>query len=199
MKKANDRKERKRRFEEDAAEVLSKLFRIVYHRTHDADLAGDIAQEAACRFLDSMNGRDWSLDIKSFDAFLIRIALNCLNSRWRAEGKLRFVSLDSDFDEKLQEEMNQALESDGRFTGVDDDRNLENLRKEVLLQLLDGLTEYDKYLLELHRVEDRSAKAIAEITGESVDWVRYQLAKIEARIRYRAKQYLKASGRKSFF
>ena len=199
MKKANGSEEQKRRFEEDAAEVLSKSFRILYSFTHDADLAADLAQEAACRFLLYMNGRDWSPDIKSFDAFLIRTALNCLKSRWRAEGKLWFVSLDSDFTEKLEEEINKALGLNEGSIGADDGKDLENLHQEVLFQLLDGLTEDDKYLLRLRRVEDLSWEEIAEITGKDVYWVRYQVTKIEARARYRAKQYLKASGKKSFF
>jgi len=199
MKKANGSKKQKRRFEEDAAEVLNKAVRIVYSCTHDADLAGDIAQEAACRFLESMDKRGWSVDIKSFDAFLIRTALNCLKSRWRAEGKVQFVSLDGDFTEKLEEEINKALGLNEGSIGADDGEDLEKLHQEVLFQLLDGLTEDDKYLLRLRRVEDLSWEEIAEITGKDVYLVRYQVTKIEARARYRAKQYLKASGRKTFF
>lgn len=198
MKKANESEERKRQFEEEAAEVLSKLFRIVYSRTHDADLAGDIAQEAACRFLNSMNERDWSRDIKSYEAFLTRIAINCLNNRWRSQVKKRFVSLDSDFDEKLHEEVNHALGLNGRSTSANDSE-LEKLHADVLLRLLDGLTDFDKHLFELRRVEDLSPKEIAERTGKDFYWVHYQLAKIEARLRYQARQYLKVSGKQSFF
>lgn len=200
MKKANGSKKQKRRFEDAAAEALNKTFRILYSLTHDADLAAELAQEAACRFVAYMNRRGWSADIKSFDAFLIRTALNCLKSRWRAEGKVQFVSLDSDFTEKFEEEINKALGLNEGSIGADDDRkDLEKLHHEVLLQLLDGLTEYDEYLLRLRRVEDLSWDEIAEITGKDVYWVRYQVTRIEARIRARAKQYLKASGKKNFF
>ena len=81
---------------------------------------------------------------------------------------------------------------------IDDDTSgLEKLRKEALRQILQVLSEYDMYLLELHKVEDLSANTIAELTGEDVHWLRYQLKKIEARVRNRARRCLKASGKKS--
>ena len=83
-------------------------------------------------------------------------------------------------------------------SGSDDDKSgLEKLRKEALRQILQVLSEYDMYLLELHKVDDLSANTIAELTGEDVHWLRYQLKKIEARVRDRARRCLKASGKKS--
>jgi RNA polymerase sigma factor (sigma-70 family) len=199
MKKANDSDDQRRRFDEDAAELLNKIFRLIYRRTLDKELASDIAQEAVYRFLRNMTARNWSTDIKSFEAFLIRTALNLLTDRWREKGKVQFVSLDGDFDRKLQEEVDRALGQNDGVAVFDDGREKEMLLDEMLRKILDGLSEYDKYLLRLHRVEDLSPKEIAELTGKDVYWVRYQLTKIEARIRQRARQYLKASGKKSFF
>ena len=200
MKKNNDGEERRRQFEKDASRLFGKLFGLIYYWTHDAELAGDIALEAVCRFLNSMNERDWSQEIRSFDAFLTTTARNCLRSRWKAQRKMLLVSLDSEFNDKLHEEVNQALSLIRGSSGIDDEgEDMKELREKVLRQLLDGLTEYDKYLLKLHHVEDLSPKEIAKQTGKDVYWVRYQLGKIGARIRYRAKQYLKATGKKSFF
>lgn len=81
----------------------------------------------------------------------------------------------------------------------DHSSNLEKLRAETLRQILEVLSEYDRYLLKLHKVDGLSPKRIAELTGENVDWLRYQLIKITAKVRYRARRYLQASGKKSLF
>lgn len=200
-KEFNDRDEtveRKEEFEEGVAKLLNKLFGIVYRRTLNVDLANDLVQEAAYHLYRRMDTQNWLQDIESFDAYASRILLNCLNTHYRKQKKMLCVSLDGE-DEKLLEEVNEALSSN-RVTSVnDDDMDLQELREEVLRQLLDGLSENDQFLLELHKVDERSPKEIAAITGEHVDSVKRQLQKIEARLRQRAKRYLKASGTKSFF
>ena len=191
---------RKEEIEKGVAKLLDKLFRIVYSRTLDVDLARELVQEAAFRLHRRMNTQDWSQDIKSFDAYATRIVVNCLKDHWKkAKGKRRWESLDAN-DEKLLEEVNEALSSKWRFTSVDDDdMDLQKLHAGVLQQLLDGLDEHEQYLLELYRVDEWSLEEIAAITGESVGSVQHQLRKIHARLRQRAIKYKKASGKKTFF
>jgi DNA-directed RNA polymerase specialized sigma24 family protein len=190
--------QRRERFENGAAELLNKLFRIVYHWTLDVDLANEIVQEALFRFLFRMDAEKWSRDIQNMDAYLIEIARNYRNDLWRKRKKEPLISLDSQFDE--HKEVNQASLLNNLVADIGDRIDLEKLREEVPLKIIfRGLSEYDEYLLNLHKVEDLSPKKIAEITGDNVDSLRYRLTKLQATIRYRAKQYVKASGKKSLF
>ena len=202
MKGPNDHDDpvkRKKECEEGVEKLLNKLFGIVYRRTLNVDLANDLVQEAAYHLYRRMHTQNWLQDIQSFDAYASRIVLNCLSTHFRKQKKMPCVSLDG-ADEKLLEEVNESLLSNRGVTSVnDDDTDLQELREEVLRQLLDGLSENDYLLLELHRVDEWSAEEIAAITGENVDSVKRQLQKIEARLRQRAIRYLKASGKKSFF
>ncbi|HEU0049799.1 MAG TPA: RNA polymerase sigma factor [Nitrososphaera sp.] len=190
---------RRARFEDGAAKLSSKLFAIVYSRTLDPDWTNDIVQEAFCRFVSHMEKVEWSQDIENVDAFLTTIALNLRNTGWRKRQKEGLVSLDSLLEEK-QEEVPLALLSNSLATDIDNGLDLAKLQEEVPLKMFyQGIDKYDVYLLTLHKVEDLSPKKIAEITGLNVDSLRYRLTKIEAKIRYRAKKYLKASGKKSLF
>lgn len=189
----------KEQFEEHAPEILNRLFRVVYSWTLDADLANEIVQEALRRFLSRMNKRNWSEHIKSFDAYLTVIARNYLRDIRRKQRKLQFVFLDDDPDGKVSKEVHRALLFNEVFTGVDPEQ-LEEIREELPLQMiLHGFSEDDLKLLKLHRIDDLSPKKIAERTGGNADSLRYQLIKIEAKLRYRTMQYLKATGKKSLF
>jgi RNA polymerase sigma factor (sigma-70 family) len=202
MKESDDRDEtveRQKQFEEGVEKLLNKLFGIAYSRTLDADLARDLVQEAAYRLYRRMNAQNWSQDIKSLDAYATTTVLHCLITHYRNQKKMPCVSLDSDLDEKLHEEVNEALLSNGGFTSVDDDMERQKLHEQVLRQLVDGLSENDMCLLELRRVDDRSLEEIAAITGKNVDSVKRQLQKIDYKVRRLARKYKKASGKKSFF
>lgn len=189
----------KDKFEKYAEDLLNRLFRIVNSWTHDPDLTNDVVQEAACRFLSRMQARDWSQPIDNFDAFLTTIARNCLTDLRRKQGKKRFLSLDDDPDEKVNKAVHRALLFNEVFTGVDAEQ-LEELREEVPLRMiLQGLSEDDRELIRLHKVEELSPKKIAEIRGEDVYRLRYRLNNIYATIRYRARKYLQTSGKKSLF
>lgn len=191
---------RRTRFEEGVAELSSKLFAIVYRWTLDADLAKDIVQEAFCRFVRRMERVKWSLDIENVEAYVIRSARNLLRTRWRKQKKEGLVvSLDSLFEEN-QQEVPQALLVDSPGTGIDNSLDLAKLQEEVPMKTFcGGISKDDMRLLKLHKVDGLSPKEIAEETGLDVYWLRYRLNQIETKIRYRAKKYLKASGKKSLF
>lgn len=76
---------------------------------------------------------------------------------------------------------------------------LERLREEALRQILEELSDFDRYLLKLYKVDGLSLMRIAELTGEDADWLQFQLIKIEAKVCYQARRHLKASGKKSLF
>lgn len=191
--------ERRKRFEKGAAQLGNRLFRIVYGWTFDADLANDIVQEAVCRFLTLMNAQNWSQDFESLDAYLTVIARHRLFDLRRKQRGKWFVSLDNDPDQKLHKEVEQALLLKEVFMGVDAEQ-LEKLRDEVPLQIIfRGFSQDELDLLQLHKVDELTPKEIAKRRGENADSVRYRLTRIEATIRYRARQYLKISGKKSLF
>jgi RNA polymerase sigma factor (sigma-70 family) len=186
-------------FEYRAGELSTRLFGIVFSWTLDADLASDIAQEAFTRFISHMNAQGWSQDIKSFEAYLNRTAKNLLVDLLRQQAKRRFESLDNDPDRKLHNEVDQVLLLRAVFTGLDTEE-LEKLHEEVPEQMIfRGLSDEDRELLILHKVKDLKPMQIARQRGDDPDKLRYRLQKMETRIRYRAKQFLKATGRKSLF
>jgi RNA polymerase sigma factor (sigma-70 family) len=189
----------KTQFEGRAGELSIRLFGIVFRWTLDEDLASDITQEAFTRFISRMNAQNWSQVIESIEAFLTTIARNILIDLQRQQAKRRFESLDNDADRKLHKEVDQILLLRSVFTGLDPEQ-LEKLREKVPEHMIfRGFSDDDLELLKLHKIEGLTPKKIATQRGEDADKLRYRLTKIEMKIRYRARQSLKATGKKSLF
>lgn len=188
----------RKRFEEQTAEVINRLFPIVCSWTHDVDIASDVIQEALTRFLTYMQKRDWS-QIRDVDALLTEIAHNYWHDLGRMQRNKRLESLDHDPEGTLLKEVHRALMFNGIFTGIDPEQ-LEQLLMEVPLQMIfSGLSEEDVELFIRHEVDRVPLEEIAAEMGKDVGALKYRLIQIRAKIRYRARQYLKATGKKSLF
>lgn len=182
--------QRRERFQKYAPKYLNILLALVLRWTHDRELSREIAQQTMFKYFSRMEEENWQKDIKNEKAYLARMARNLVNDGWRAYGKAG-LSL---------EELEDRLTVPDQLKCIIDLEKpiyLEELRQTIPLKtILGGLSEYQLRLLQLHEVEGLSHKEIAQEENKDTAIVRYELQKIKAKIRARAKVIF---GKKSFF
>ncbi len=126
----------------------TQVFRFVYSRTREKELAADITADV---FLKAMlNLKNYTFQGTPFIAWLIRIALNEVAQFYRKSSKARVVAVD---DEKVVFFLKE----------LDSQPHLENL--ELVAKLLEHLDLEEVGLIELRIFEARAFKEIGDILG----------------------------------
>lgn len=147
------------------------IFRFVFRRTEDADLAADLCSQV---FLKAMQ-RLGSYQFRGvpFSAWLFRIATNEVTQYFRDTQRNRVVSVETHNLTDMAEEM--EVEHDG--WQVSD-----------MLQALDGLKPEEMTLIELRFFEQRSFREVAEILDITESNAKVKTYRILERVRKRMEQ-----------
>lgn len=175
-------------FEENSSEYYATLFRTVLRLTGDQEEAEDLAQTAFVRFLRLMTRKQWDLEIDHVQAYLTRIARNLVNDRWREKGKEKAVSYD---DDKTREAVDrETAQTDESVVTMDNRIYFKELYRTLPNVILAGMSQYEEQIFLLRRIEELSLREVADTVGKEICKVRYDLQKVEARIRYRARKII---------
>jgi DNA-directed RNA polymerase specialized sigma subunit, sigma24 homolog len=176
--------QKRKEFHKKAPAYWDMLFAIVFSLTKDCELAHEVAQQTMVQYLRRMEKEHWQLEIENEGAYLVRIAKNLVNDGWRANGKAEFMSLDEQLDDRLLKVLSQLCETS----------NIENqiyfaelLSKMPSKTIFGGLNEYERNLFHL-QVEGLSNEAIAQEVSKDTSIVRYELQKINYKIRARVRK-----------
>lgn len=172
------------------------VFRLVMRLTSDTEEAEDIAQTTFVRFFRLMKRK---IQIKDDQAYLARIAINLCNDRWKRKGRENAVSYDDDITREAMDR--QTAQSDESVVMMENRIYAKELYSKLPLKvIMTGLNDYEKQIFSLRKVDELSIKQVAETVGRDICQVRYDLQKIEARIRYRVRKLIGEgkSGRDSF-
>ena len=176
-------------FEKNLSNYYERLFRGVSRLTHDKLEAEGITQATLLKFLRIMTQKDWTADIKDINTYLMTIAKNLWNTRKRKNAQSP-VS----YDEVETVEMLDRSAVRDETTDLEKRIYLEELVKTLPWEFMfSGLTNYERQLFSLRKIEENSIEEIATIVGKDPSRVRYDLQKISARIRYRARKYLESA------
>ena len=162
------------------------VFRLVMRLTSDREEAEDIAQTTFVRFFRLIKRK---IKINDDQAYLARIAINLCNDRWKRKGKENAVSYD---DDKTREAMDrQTAQSDESVATMENRIYAKELYSKLPLNvIMSGLSDYEKEIFSLRKVDELSIKQVADTVGREICQVRYDLQKIEARIRYRVRKLI---------
>lgn len=181
----SDEIKRRKQFDDNAPAYRTKLFAIIFNKTHDPELSNEMAQEAIVKYLIAMEKVHWQLEIENEEAYVVQIALNLLNDKWKADRQTEWMSLDQQIDDRLMNELSKTT------SGVD----VENkIYWQKLAQILPwktifiGLNERETRVFLLHAVECLSNEEIALDLNDNVVFIRYELTKVKAKIRARVKK-----------
>lgn len=176
-------------FEADSPQYYDLLFRIVLRLTNDREEAEDLAQTAFIRFLRLMKRKQWRVEINDIQAYLARIAINLCNDWWKKKEKEKAVSYD---DDNTREEMDrQTARLDDSVLTIENRIYAKELYRALPVKvILTGLNDYEKKIFLLRRVDGLSMKEVADTVQGNICQVRYDLQKIEARIRYRVRKVI---------
>lgn len=124
------------------------IFRFIFRRTADGDLAADICSQVFLKALQRLGG--YQFRGVPFSAWLFRIASNEVAQHFRQNSQKRTVSVE----ENTLSEVAEEMEVEGELWEVED-----------LVQALDTLKPDELTLIELRFFEQRPFKEVAEIMG----------------------------------
>jgi RNA polymerase sigma-70 factor, ECF subfamily len=156
------------RFQPLYTRYYDSVFRLIYHRTGDMELAGDLCAQVFLKALQKLPS--YSFQGVPFSAWLIRIGINEVNQHFRKNQHKRVVSINDLQLNDLADELR------------DDHEDLELLRQKML-QSLDTLKEDDLQLIELRFFEQRSFKEVAEIVGITENNAKVKVHRILERLK----------------
>lgn len=124
------------------------VFRYLYNRSQDEDLAADLCAQVFLKALQRLG--DYTFHGVPFSAWLYRIAANEIAGHYRQAQKTRIVS----------------VEEGGLHALVDEiEEDHSEARRALLLTAMQSLKEADLAMIEMRFFEQRSFKEIADILG----------------------------------
>jgi len=179
-------------FEQHSGELYESLFRQVIKLTRNRRDAEDITQSAFMKVLEQMQRPNWKIDTKSIRAYLGQTARNLHRDRWRSKSKTISYD-DNDVRETIEQ---QAAVNDDSVARMDNRIYYKELFEALPNVILKDSTDYERQLLQLRKVDQLPWEEIAEIVGRSINQVRYDLHKLEARLRYRVARITEAGTQK---
>jgi RNA polymerase sigma factor (sigma-70 family) len=180
-------------FDQLCADHYDNLLRYALRLTGNQTEAEELTQTAFLRFLRLMKRKQWKVEVTYVQAYLNKIVNNLRNDMWKRLGKEKAVSYD---DDKIREKLErEAAESDDSVSSMENRIYFKELRRALPLSVILGrLSDYEKQLFLLKKMDGQSTKEIAALVGKEVCQVRYDLQKLDAKIRYRVRKLIKETG-----
>jgi RNA polymerase sigma-70 factor (ECF subfamily) len=154
--------------DEQAFEILllrhkDKIFRSIYNKLRDYDLAEDIFQEAFIKIIQTLKLGNYNEEGK-FLPWAMRIAQNLVIDHFRKSGRVKMINENSSRSEEFTI-FSILKHEDANFLEAVSKTELEN----QMLQLLDYLPESQKEIIEKRIFQDLSFKEIADDEGISIN------------------------------
>jgi RNA polymerase sigma factor (sigma-70 family) len=179
-------------FDANYTRYRKELGYIVLRNVRNKADAEEICDETIVNFLKSMERRGWP-KIENILGYLVRSAKRTAMKRARRHSKE--VSI-TDHGDEQSKGVGKSLDEKAVRENDPTNRYQDALRSGEVLQhmretILSDLSDEEWDLLNLHHVEQMKAIEIAESLNMDVYRVRYQINKLSAKIRYRARQFRK--------
>jgi RNA polymerase sigma-70 factor (ECF subfamily) len=154
--------------DEQAFEILllrhkDKIFRSIYNKLRDYDLAEDIFQEAFIKIIQTLKLGNYNEEGK-FLPWAMRIAQNLVIDHFRKSGRVKMINENSSRSEEFTI-FSILKHDDANFLEAVSKTELEH----QMLQLLDYLPDSQKEIIEKHIFQDFSFKEIADAEGISIN------------------------------
>ena len=133
---------------ENYNEFLDQIFRFIYFRTNNKEIAEDLTQDC---FLSVIKYIKENHIIDNLRAFLYKIAKNKLIDYYRQKNRVFYT--------------NETIEE--KYEPISNDNILEKQDIKIIIQKLQLLNEEDRDILVMRYLEDLEIKDIAKIIGKS--------------------------------
>jgi RNA polymerase sigma-70 factor (ECF subfamily) len=154
--------------DEQAFEILllrhkDRIFRSIYNKVRDNDLAEDIFQEAFIKIIQTLKLGNYNEEGK-FLPWSLRIAQNLVIDHFRKSGRVKMINENSSKSEEFTI-FSVLKQEDANFLEAVSKSELEH----QMMHLLDYLPESQKEIIEKRIFQDLSFKEIADAEGISIN------------------------------
>lgn len=154
--------------DEQAFEILllrhkDRIFRSIYNKVRDYDLAEDIFQEAFIKIIQTLKMGNYNEEGK-FLPWSLRIAQNLVIDHFRKSGRVKMINENSSKSEEFTI-FSVLKQEDANFLEAVSKSELEH----QMMHLLDYLPESQKEIIEKRIFQDLSFKEIADAEGISIN------------------------------
>jgi RNA polymerase sigma factor (sigma-70 family) len=185
-------KQKREEFDNQWLTHYKKLYPYVLNLTRNKADAEDITQDALMSFKEYMEKNQWNVEFEDEDAYRRRIAHNLYVDLCKRRKREGLVSCDDEEDERTRKEAERkASAHDSEIARIEEEMHYKKLLSLVPLKaMLNGLSDYELQLLRLKKLEEKTTEEVAEDLKTNVYQVRYDINKLDAKLRYRAKKLL---------
>lgn len=183
-------------FGQACADCYEQVHRYVLKLTRNRADADDLVQGGVEHAFDYMERNGWQPEVKSVKAFLCTIATNLCRDMWKKrKGETQMIYDGEDGEQLLKALARKSMQQSRDFiTSTEDGIYFEErCRRTPWHVILHELSEYEMQLLNLNAIKDLSVTEIADAVGKDVSIVRYDLQKLYARLRARARTVVRAA------
>lgn len=184
--------ERCEHFEANYGRYRRELSYLILSNVRNKADAEEICDEAILNFVKTMKKQGWP-KIDNVMGYLIRSAQRIGIRRARRSSKEQSLT---DYGDEQSRRIRKSVDDISARENDPTTRYESILRSESVLErmretILSDLSDEEWDLLYRHNVEQMNAEEIAKALGTDVYRVRYQINKLSAKIRYRARQFSK--------
>jgi RNA polymerase sigma-70 factor, ECF subfamily len=174
-------------FREVVDRYQSKVFSIIYGILRNRNDAEDIAQQVFAKIYFSINNFDFR---SSLLTWIYKITVNECYDYLRKK-KVRKLVYESDFGEEESVRMEQSEPDSAKPV----DERL--AQRDLVLKLLEKVSEEDRNLMLLKEVEGHSVEELAEITGLNENTIKVKLFRARQKLLKAAQRLMKNPGLKT--
>jgi len=157
-----------------------RIFRFIYQKVKDGNLANDLFQETFVKVINTLKSGNYNEEGK-FLPWAMRIAHNLVIDHFRRQSKVRLISESSSFDEEYSIFHKVASEDKNYLQ----EKCYEEL-EEQMLRLMEYLPKSQREMVQMRIFQDMSFKEIAEAENISINTalgrMRYALINIRKMI-----------------
>jgi RNA polymerase sigma-70 factor (ECF subfamily) len=140
-----------------------RIFRFIYQKIKDGNLANDLFQETFVKIINTLKSGNYNEEGK-FLPWAMRIAHNLVIDHFRRQSKVRLISESSSFDEEYSIFHKVAAEEKNYLQA----KCYEELESQML-QLIDYLPKSQREMVQMRIFQDMSFKEIAEAENISIN------------------------------
>jgi len=171
------------------ASYQKRIYSICYRMVTDAELAGDLTQDALIRTIEGLDSYDGRSKLSTW---IIRVTMNCCLSYLRKQKIRRHQSLDQAVDREGLGSLLEKLEEQGEPAAAELVEQ-DELRR-ILLRALADLDPEARSILVLRDLQGLDYQQIAEVQAVPVGTVKSRLFRARASLRIEAQRQMGSSG-----
>jgi RNA polymerase sigma-70 factor, ECF subfamily len=147
-------------------ELADPVFRRCFFKTSDRDVAYDLTQDTFVRVWDYICAGN---EVRNLKAFIFTVANNLIKDYYKKSKAIPMSSMYDAFSESIPDTREKSIENEAEV--------------EQIIRILNELPDFDRDIMIMRWVEEKSPKEIAHILGERENTISVRIHRATKKVR----------------